>query len=567
MIDAFGLARRIKAGVRRPLGNLFLSSAARFERRRLPELRGKPIPFGPVRILSVDPPVFLTGTSYDEFLGVAPSFARRYGNVPAAFIVYPTWSIETAEKARYISSCVRRHARRYPGHRFRYICNTPGEAELLNGCGQPAIFLNHKFTVSEDVFRPTHPEGPQFDAVYNARFVAGKRHELAAQIPSVAYIAYAEPQHARQAEFGELWPRTSDRNPAHVLINRLEAGLPLSMSHAEVNDALGRAATGLILSAIEGASYATVEYLLAGLPVVSTPSQGGRDVFLDPDYCAVVDADPRSVCEAVAALKARRIPKEYIREQTLKRMRPGRKRFLALVDEVIEELGGEGQHAAGDWPFGAISGVPWDGFKHHLAAFEKAQRELIADDAGVDHASLQNVQLTGYELRPVIDAIRAKPGGSLLVFGCGSDSAIWEKANAGGVTAFLEHDEDWAHTARAALRSASVHRVAYDTQQADWRKLLNHPEMLAMPLPEAIRARRWDTILVDGPPGYRGELPGRMQSIYEASRLVAPGGSVFVHDAERPAETAYCKKYLRKGRLQVEARGRAVMRGYAFPTG
>jgi hypothetical protein len=58
--------------------------------------------------------------------------------------------------------------------------------------------------------------------------------------------------------------------------------------------------------------------------------------------------------------------------------------------------------------------------------------------------------------------------------------------------------------------------------------------------------------------------PGRMKSIYTASRLVAAGGHVFVHDCERPAEQAFAARYLGDDRLVVEVKGRAILRGYRF---
>lgn len=144
-----------------------------FEAERLPELRGRPIEFGPVRILSTDPPIFLSGIPYDEFLGVARAFGERYGNVRAGFIVYPTWSIEDRRKAMAIRQSFLAHTKRYPRHTIRYICNTPGEARMLEEHGQRAEFLNHKFTVSEHIFRPLPEAAVEFDAIYNARFVAG----------------------------------------------------------------------------------------------------------------------------------------------------------------------------------------------------------------------------------------------------------------------------------------------------------------------------------------------------------------------------------------------------------
>jgi glucuronoxylan 4-O-methyltransferase len=65
-----------------------------------------------------------------------------------------------------------------------------------------------------------------------------------------------------------------------------------------------------------------------------------------------------------------------------------------------------------------------------------------------------------------------------------------------------------------------------------------------MQLPERIRDHRWDVILVDAPPGDGPGRPGRMQSIYEASRLAAPDACVFVHDIDRPVEKWFSTRFL-----------------------
>ena len=96
--------------------------------------------------------------------------------------------------------------------------------------------------------------------------------------------------------------------------------------------------------------FASVEYLLAGLPVVSTPSRGGRQHFLDNDYCLTVHPDPRSVAEAVAALRARQIPREYVRQKTLERMRPQRQAFIDLLNRLLAEAGSN-RTIVTPWPF------------------------------------------------------------------------------------------------------------------------------------------------------------------------------------------------------------------------
>jgi glucuronoxylan 4-O-methyltransferase len=235
-----------------------------------------------------------------------------------------------------------------------------------------------------------------------------------------------------------------------------------------------------------------------------------------------------------------------------------------MVDGLIEELGGNRRYSGRAWPFGDTSGVPWRPFREYLAAFAERLRVDLGEELGLAADALRDVQLETRELRPIVTAIEERPGCALLVFGCGNDSPFWEKVNRGGTTAFLEDDPEWVADARAELTTATVHSVRYGTRLADWRSLLDRPSELVMDLPADVASRRWDVILVDGPAGYNDARPGRMKSIYAASRLVAPGGRVFVHDCERPAEQAFASRYLSDDRVFVEVKGRALLRGYAF---
>jgi hypothetical protein len=55
-----------------------------------------------------------------------------------------------------------------------------------------------------------------------------------------------------------------------------------------------------------------------------------------------------------------------------------------------------------------------------------------------------------------------------------------------------------------------------------------------------------------------------MKSIFEASRLIKKGGSIFVHDQERDVEREYCARYLSQGRAVAETSGRALLRHYKY---
>ncbi|MGO9029423.1 MAG: glycosyltransferase [Acidimicrobiales bacterium] len=536
--------------------------------------------YGPGSLLSVDPPIFFSGMAFKEHVGIAGAFGRRYGNIPAAFVLYPTWTIANEGAAASVVAAAHAHLAKYPNHHLVFMCNTGEERDRLVGGGLSALLLNKNFIVSERTFRPLDDVEVEFDAIYNARFDESKRHHLASEIQLLAYLSYDDPANTAQTrrEQRELLTSLIVQHPNHVLINPTDDGLPVRLPPDEVNAALNRAAVGLCLSQVEGANYASMEYLLAGLPVVSTPSIGGRDVYFDHEYCTICDPDPAAVRRAVESLRSRHIPRDYIRERTLAKIEPERQRFLSLIDDLRERLGGQRCQGDGVWPFATMGQlVTWDEHWKHLAEFERVRHpsseRAPEPDATIREllAQTDDVQLQIEELRPIVGAIQSRPACSLLVFGCGNDSVFWERINEGGTTVFLEDDPVWADEVRSRLDRADVHRVEYGTRLAEWESLLHAPDLLELDLPEGVASQQFDVIVVDAPAGdaRHSELtgrhaPGRMKSIYMASKLVAPGGFVFVHDCDRHVEQLYATEYLGVERLFIRAEGRALLQGYEF---
>ena len=284
--------------------------------KRTPAHKGKepgpeynPKDFGPVALLSRDPPIFLTGMAFQSMLGIAPAFGRSYGPRPAAFLIYPCWTIEDPHRSAEVIEAAITHQAEHPAHELVFLCNTAAEQELLARGGLNAHLLNKNFTVADAIFRPLDDTQVEFDAVYNARLDPRKRHELASAVEQVAYLAYSYRSTGGHDEQRDLAARILERNPTHALLNPSEKGLPVRLPPEGVNTALNRAAVGLCLSSVEGSNYASVEYMLAGLPVVSTPSVGGREIYFDHEYCTICDPDPAAVRDAVEALKARKIPR------------------------------------------------------------------------------------------------------------------------------------------------------------------------------------------------------------------------------------------------------------------
>lgn len=164
------------------------------------------------------------------------------------------------------------------------------------------------------------------------------------------------------------------------------------------------------------------------------------------------------------------------------------------------------------------------------------------------------VQMYPAEMVMVTRAVRSFSPCRLLVFGVGNDSGYWLALNRKGTTVFLEHDEPWLQAIAGDIGHGPILAVRYDTRLDESSTLIDQPSRLAMELPPSVRERTWDVILVDAPPGRQPNHPGRMQSIYEASRLVSPTGHVFVHDCHRRVERLYSDRFLGTGMMLVNDR-------------
>lgn len=95
---------------------------------------------------------------------------------------------------------------------------------------------------------------------------------------------------------------------------------------------------GLCLSGMEGAMFASMEYLLCGLPIVTTRSVGGRDAFFDPEYVITVEDTPEAVSAGVKEMCARAPDPARIRAQTLEKTAMHRGWLRNLLREEVTEI-------------------------------------------------------------------------------------------------------------------------------------------------------------------------------------------------------------------------------------
>lgn len=325
-------------------------------------------------LLSASPTIIHTFFGAELPLGAASVIGPMLRDRPVHFLIMMAWTIEepwmNGELARIAAAYLADH----PLHRLTLLCNTPLETQLMSAKEFAAVTINHNCLVNDDVFRPLPEIAPVYDAVYNGHLSSSKRQELAREIEKLALIYYNLGTPA--AQFHALRERLRALMPKAHFVNEPTLDGCRWLPATEVNRVYAQSKVGLCLSAVEGAMRASIEYLFAGLSVVSTPSLGGRDYYFDDEFCIVATPDPRSIREAVDALVARNVPREYVRKKTLARVDLDRRRYINLVQGLIDEAGGTLQFEERFWQFTrARTIIHWRAMKEFSETITAALRD------------------------------------------------------------------------------------------------------------------------------------------------------------------------------------------------
>jgi glycosyltransferase involved in cell wall biosynthesis len=293
-------------------------------------------------VLSIDPNVILITANRNR-----DDLHRRLKDIDLLLLLRFSWAV-SLDDVCCIALQVKAELQGYPNHRISLLCNEEWQVNEFCRHGVESLFVNSNAFVNEHIFKPGEHSVLHYDAVYNAAMAPYKRYELAAKISSLMIITYRYDQSAPAYELeirrllgSAYWANDSRTDQGKIPVDELPS-------------LYDRCGVGLCLSEVEGQMLASIEYLLCGLPIVSTASIGGRDVFFDARYVRIVHADQASVAEAVTELKSLRIDRHMIREETLKLIASHRQRLLQFLKH-----------------HGAQVSIPWRPGSHGALTFRK----------------------------------------------------------------------------------------------------------------------------------------------------------------------------------------------------
>lgn len=283
----------------------------------------------PGSLVNSNPLVYLIGLNSGENApGLLSHDTFLDHQVQHFFFMNPMWSFSSKGYSERVIPRLNEVASKFPQHCYVLFLNDAQDLTTKQDldprisiyvCGEHALADTNKFA-----FRQC---ARKFKAAYIAQNAAYKRIELAREIDSLCLIAKG----IRPEEIEAL-----KREVPSLYCPNSELGL---LNTDQVSAFLNASGSGLILSKVEGQNRATIEYLLCGLPVVSTSNWGGRDRFLSPSNSIYVPDDPEAVAYATDFVTSADFDRGLIAKEAALCVRHERTWLSHIVDSTLGKFG------------------------------------------------------------------------------------------------------------------------------------------------------------------------------------------------------------------------------------
>ncbi|MFA6929724.1 MAG: hypothetical protein WCT05_05310 [Lentisphaeria bacterium] len=296
---------------------------------------------------------------WEDFFADLAAFRKKLARRATGTAIFQLgWHYETAERAQQLQQEKQVVQQQLPELELLFLTNSPQEECLLKDLGLAAVYCHQNAFLDERRYPIIPSLIKEYKAIYIARITPFKRHNLARLIRPLKLVGtWSIPE----ADFALSTLRVlSFAEHQHYV--------PARCISREIN----RASTGLCLSAEEGAMFVSAEYLLSGIPAVSTANLGGRECLLPEPYWLRAEDTPEGVAAAVETMIARQLPAGEIRAAMLAKMAKPRQTLCQLLDELYAKQGYACSHARNfrSWfchKLGLRSSVPpWRRFRHGL---------------------------------------------------------------------------------------------------------------------------------------------------------------------------------------------------------
>ncbi len=193
------------------------------------------------------------------------------------------------------------------------------------------LFCNHNAFLNEKTFNINESDlNKEHDLVIDSAFHKYKNVDLANKIPNVLHIGYIKKDISEVVipDYG-------------VILNYL-SGSYKRINKTHINNFYNKSLMGGIFSTTEGACFASSQYLLCGLPVISTKSVGGRDIWYNDKNSVICENNEDDIFKAYETVKQKLKNNEFnkydIRNTHLKQMDEHKNRVCLYIKDKFSLL-------------------------------------------------------------------------------------------------------------------------------------------------------------------------------------------------------------------------------------
>lgn len=206
----------------------------------------------------------------------------------------------------------------------------------------PGFCCNAEIFQDERTFRDMGLDSSEikYEAVYNARFAAFKRHQLANKLNKLRVLTGGSGESLGVGKGLESIDSLSHGQDVDLIGKSVSFE---KLTAEEVNAEINQSNCGLALSSVEGMMTSSTEYLLCGRPVVSTSSKGGRDIYYNNDNCRLVDDNPESVRQGVKYWLENPPDRKFIRRRVLSQINYYRYFYCRKISQLQRDRGGKAE--------------------------------------------------------------------------------------------------------------------------------------------------------------------------------------------------------------------------------
>lgn len=215
------------------------------------------------------------------------------------------------------------------------LANTEEEKQYYeNQVTCDVIFVNKNAFLNENVFIMNNFFSKKYDLVIDSCFCEYKNRIIASKILNTVHIGYYKK--ANNIIENEFIPNFG------IKVNYDTNNLYHKLTSREICDIYNQSHVGGIFSDKEGACLSSTQYLLCGLPVVSTKSKGGRDVWYNENNSIICENNDDDCYRCVQLVKQKLENGEFngenIRNNTINLMNHFRNELIHFLIQKIKKI-------------------------------------------------------------------------------------------------------------------------------------------------------------------------------------------------------------------------------------